>query len=295
MNKINVCFATDSFWIPFVQRAIYDIIIRKNIDTQIDFYVLVDKVKECKDFEPFNAIENIRVVVKCLDSTKEFPNARRYYQPWHNTFGYLKLVIPVLDIFKDIDKVLYLDVDVLARKDITDIYNLDLEGKPLGCTREWLAVSKDNYMTIKTLGHIQSGLFLMDLPKLRKIHFTEIMRVNAPYIQTDQFLINECAVQHCKHIDPKYMIPYHWIVYESPLFKDINRWNEFSDTNYKSIEELVDSSYFWHFCGNKERYYKSYDLVKKIFDTSKERTDHFLSTGEVMSWKKEDDLFFYKT
>lgn len=292
-NELHICFVTDKQWLRFTQRAIYDIIIRKNKDTKITFYILVDRVNDCKMFDIFNTVENISAITVEVDSKKEFPNARRYPQSWHNTFGYLKLAIPSLDVFKNVDRVIYLDVDVLARKDLTDIFNLDLHGKGIGCTKNWWHIRQVNYLDFSIRGDMDSGIMVMDLPRLRSIHFTEICRINAVYISRDQCIIDSCMSKECNYIDPKYMIPYHLIVDGSPAYKDISRWNNFFNTNYKSIDELIDESYFWHFAGYKEEDYIHMPSEKICFDTSEKRLQEFLKTNKVMPWKKEDDDILY--
>ena len=111
-NILHICFATNSNWLRFTQCAIYDIIIRKNKDTKIIFYVLLDKIKRNNTFDKFCTIDNVNVITKEVNSDEEFPGAKRYRtRPWIDKFGYLRLLIPNLDIFKDVERVLYLDVD----------------------------------------------------------------------------------------------------------------------------------------------------------------------------------------
>lgn len=290
---LHICFATDKRWLPFVQTAIYEIIIKKNKDTKITFYVLIDKVKNCTMFEAFNTIDNIKVITQELDSDDSFKDSLSYHYTWHNKFGYLRLLIPELPIFKDIDRVLYIDVDMFAQRDVTDLYHLDLNNKPLGCVRNWWFVRFDNWDGFAEAKGIDNGLILMDLPKLREIKFTERCIEASKFIPTDQYVLNRNMLEYVNFIEPKYMLPYQLIKCDDLSYRNIEHWNRFYNINYKSIDELLVESYFWHIPGDKDKYYKEYEPIKDLFDTTRKRVDQFFETGKVMIWKKEDDLRFY--
>ena len=292
-NILHICFATNSNWLRFTQCAIYDIIIRKNKDTKIIFYVLLDKIKRNNTFDKFCTIDNVNVITKEVNSDEEFPGAKRYRtRPWIDKFGYLRLLIPNLDIFKDVERVLYLDVDVLARKDLSDLYFSEMNGKALNCVKEYhlLEQTASSYKYCNTSFFAHTGFMLMDLQALRDLHFTEKCKVNSQYISTDSAIISNTFSKNINYLDPKYMIPYHHIVSKEYDYRNIEKWNKLFGTNYKDINELVQNSYLWHFCCDKENRYKETTCVKTSFDLSETRLLNFESTEKVMKWKPEDDI-----
>ena len=297
-QELHISFVTDSGWLRSTQRAIYDVIIRKNKDTRITFYVLLDNINDYREFDLFNSINNIKVIPISLNSKKEFPNARRYLQSWHNTFGYLRLIIPDLEIFKDIDRVLYLDVDVLTLKDLSDIYNVDLEDKPFGCVKDCYHIGyTDIHNCYITENGVDTGLIVMDLKKMRDICFTRLCRANICDVTSDYHMINTYFLQHNKYLNPEYQIPIHYITNGKSIFKDISAWNKFFKVKYESIEEFVKNSYTWHFRGNKNVMYNQYPIVRTAFDLSEQRLNDFLLSKQVMQWEPKDDITlttFYK-
>lgn len=288
-NKLHMAFATNLKWLNFVQRAIYDIIIRKSKETNITFYVLLDRIKNCHDFDIFNSIENINVISISLDSRKEFPYAKKYIQSWHDYFGYLRLLIPDLDIFKNIERVLYLDVDVLARKDLSDIYNVDLGDKAFGCIKDCWHIGYEDKNQYITSNGVDTGLIVMDIQKMKNICFTKRSKVNIQSVSSDQYMVNNYFLQDNKYLDIRYQIPVHYITNNLNVFKDISSWNCFFHTKYESTEELIKESYTWHFRGDKDKMYKQYPIVKTAFDLSEKRLNDFLLSKQVMQWKPEDD------
>ena len=291
MSKLHICYCTDSYFVPWTQRSMYDIIIRKNPETEIKFYILLNKIESCDAFEKFKEIEGIEVVTSFHDTDKIFTGAIPDMSWWHkNGFAFLRMIIPTLDIFEGINRVLYIDVDTLARRDLTDLYNVGLDDKILGYTKESMALSFN--MVHPYLDAMRNtGVIVMDLEKMRNFNFTEKC-IEMCRIKSAEYRVIPAVVdQYAKHLDPKYNIPYADVVHGSDYFKDINNWNIFHKTNYTSLNELIDESYIWHFLGNSK--WPMWDDIKRILNESVVRTDLFLETGKVMNWKKEDDLMFY--
>jgi len=290
MSILNICFTTNDKWVRQVQRAIYDIIIRKNSNTGINFFVLCDNFDGTSYFEPFLHVPNITVRTQNIDTQLEFNyKIAPYYYDWIGPFKHLKFLIPDLELFKDVDKVLYLDVDMLARKDLTPLYEYDLENYALGAVRDYSHLRMPNFADIfRVCNKIESGMYLMNLRKLRKLGFTEKCKIETQRFCGDLPVMESVGLAYMKFLDPKWQIPYHFMCSES-IYRDINRWNEYTGSEYESIEELVQASFLWHYCGDKEVYYETVPHVKDSFDLSEERLAEFLKTGVVMDWKPSDD------
>jgi hypothetical protein len=287
---LHICFTTNQRWLRQTQRAIYDIIIRKNQDTEITFYILFDTEDFSDSFTPFKDIPGITIVTKTIDTQLEFNyKIIPYIYEWVGQFKHLKFLIPELDIFEGVDKVLYVDVDMLARKDLTSLYNYDLENYAIGAVRDYSHLRMPNYMDIfRTCNKIENGLLLMNLRKLRKLNFTERCKAETGRFVGDLGVLEAVAFPYTKLLDPKCQIPYHFMCAE-PVFREIERWNEYTGAEYETILDLVRESYFWHYCGDKTDFYAHNPHVKTSFDLSEERLAEFLKTGTVMDWKPSDD------
>lgn len=289
--KIHICHVTNEKWYRFTLRTMYDIIIRKNPETEIKFYVLLDRVDKYDELDAFNAIDGIEVVTKYVDSYEEFGQLKMYHSPWVGQEKHIKFLIPELDIFEGVDRVLYLDIDMLARKDLTDVYNTNLHDKPIGLCRDYYSLLDGSFAVApeNRVKQLESGLMVMDLPKLRDIEFTKQCKDIAPYYCGDVPVVNTICTPIAQKLDPKYQIPFHEMSVIGN-FRIIEHWNIYNNTSYETIEELIDSSYLWHFCGDKKRMYNTVSVVKMAFYLSELRLSAFLKTGNVMQWKPEDDM-----
>ena len=297
--KLHICFSTDSRWLRFAQRAVYDIIIRKNSETEIVFYILGDKIEAgtlADAFSPFNSVPDIRVVTKSMDAIAIFGPLSPAW-PWLGPFKHLKFLIPELDIFDGVERVLCVDVDVLARKDLSGLYQTPLGRHALGAVRDYLNLRFPDCRAAFNEGNkIESGMLLMDLPKLRMRHFTDYSIYAAKENRDggDLPVLESVALPLVAFLDPKCQIPYHLISSEA-VFRDIRRWNELNRTEYADIDALVGQSDLWHYPGDKTAYYEQIPHVKAAFDLSEERLSRFLSTGEVMAWQPSDDSSLFIT
>jgi len=293
---LHICFCFDKNWIQSARRTIYDIILRKFPETKIKFYILFDGTLEDKSlFDVFNKIEDIELVIEEIDASRLFEKDTLVSTPYLGLFKHIKFLIPSLEIFKDVDRVLYLDIDMLARKDLADLYNLNLNGYPLGAVRQPLYIGTKGFPdSIKVFDTIESSVLLMDLRMLRSIGFAEmcIGISKRKECTGDMYILKELSANFIRLLDPKYAIPYHVISAEK-AYNDIHSWNYLYGTNYKSIDDLVERSYLWHFCGYKPLIYRCMPCVKACFDLSQKRLQRFLETGEVEKWSPKDDEILY--
>jgi len=293
MSKIPICYCTSSYYVPWLKRSIYDLIIRKNPDTELDIYILLNQAKPDPDFEKFNKLDKVHITIKKMDTSMEFPNHVPHPMPWLGKFRSLNMLIPELDIFKDFERILYLDLDMMARRDITPIYELDIKGAPLGMIKDWYYcrfVDPKSYLTATNT--YQNGLIIMDLPKLREKHFTQQCKMATRSCGADITIINTVAHDYIHSISPIYQIPYWDIILGNMQMKDVKNWNVMYDTNFESMHDLIDQSYFFHWCGDKDYRYNIVPICKNIIDQAQKRLDKFLQTGVVQEWTDEDERIF---
>lgn len=149
----------------------------------------------------------------------------------------MRLALP--ELFPEEDRVLWLDVDTIVRKDIGPLFDTDLEGCYVGAAEEPIR-SKE------ALKYFNSGVMLMDLNKLRDGKAREMIDlVNAREMDfPDQDAINERCRGKIKPIDPYYNSNI-WIVQvEDPAirhfaadrhYEDKPLWREYERMDWRVI------------------------------------------------------------
>ncbi|MBQ3441507.1 glycosyltransferase family 8 protein [Candidatus Saccharibacteria bacterium] len=112
-------------------------LLKNNIEP-VDIYILTIKYEGVEPFEEKTAVfldklvreKNLKNSVKLIDATdifvKNLPskNMGSYFTPC----SMLRLYIDKVPEIKKLDRILYLDYDVVCRKDLSEFYHTDMEG-----------------------------------------------------------------------------------------------------------------------------------------------------------------------
>ncbi len=168
---------------------------------------------------------------------------------------YLRLFIPYF-IPQEIEKVLYLDVDMIVQKDISTLFDLNISDYPIAAVLDPRIITFDNswggILNYKELNlpakakYFNTGLLLIDLHKWRDLNLTEkiidCINANKKFANyPDQYGLN--------------------IVLANMWFELDSLWNHFSSIETKA------SPYLIHFVEKKPIYssYKSNKVFKKKF------------------------------
>jgi lipopolysaccharide biosynthesis glycosyltransferase len=117
---------------------------------------------------------------------------------------YLRLFIP--EVLSDYDKAIYLDCDTIIQADISELYEMDFEDNYICAARDYNSIvniayyPKVNYYFTQMLNfetmdnYINSGVLLMNLPKLRDINLPEktfeLLEKHKELLYPDQDIIN---------------------------------------------------------------------------------------------------------
>ena len=175
-NQIHIVCATDENYAPFASIMMKSVL--EHTSSFVNFYVLDGGIhkktkslirKDLKKY-PHKKIHYINMASFDLD---RFPNVKHYSL---NAFS--RYFIP--ELFPNIEKILYMDVDIVVTQDIRQLYDQDLSGYAIGAVLE--DFYEGNYTTLKKYiwpnyqgndQYFNSGVLLFDIQKLIQMNFTE--------------------------------------------------------------------------------------------------------------------------
>lgn len=214
-------------------------------DSHYHFYLFY-KDLSVGELDAVKAMENVRFTVHLREISGspfgQFPGVGSL-----PTACLMRLGLP--DLLPDLDKVLYLDGDILVLEDVSALYQTDITDvlvagvKDIGCHR------KSSYTRQLSDQYINTGVMLMNLDLLRREHFVERFfeaRKNAPkYWQyQDQDVINYCCGNRIRELPPRWnYIP--WSLAGSSL-EEINR---FFNTQYADEQSIINDHAVIHIAG----------------------------------------------
>lgn len=286
MSKLHICYITDQNYISLCQTSMLSILEHKNIDTQIEFYIMGDRLEDTTNFDKFN-IDKVHVNIIPLNAKEILKRTDLKLFEYVTVCTYARYLIPTLSIFKDIDKLLYLDCDTIILKDLTELYNFNLENKLIGICKNPVRILQ-GYRVMQTFDHVDhchshnAGILLLDLNKLREINFTQkcIKRTEQTGCD-DEYIINELFFDNLQDLPPTANIPMTLFLEAFPHYiKDIDIWNLYYGTHFVSLNDLFYQGYILHFVGNTTNASANPNF-KKIYNEANERLKEFLNSGKI--------------
>ena len=184
MNTIPIAMATDNNYIMPTIVAMTSILENRNSDTKIDFYMMLsgevpqDSKNKILSLQKKYLNCNI-TLIDMKDKLKEL-----FINKYLTTATYYRLMLPSL--LPHLDKVLYLDVDIIVRKDLSELFNYNIDNFYLSGVLAYNGNSKlnrfkwrlnniktDFYMQkyggdIYKKSYINAGVMVVNLNKMRK-------------------------------------------------------------------------------------------------------------------------------
>lgn len=280
-NEICICFITDNNYVDLTKMCIWSIIKNRTSNRPIKFYILGYQLSQANLFlfHGFSRYDNISIYSTNVDLDSYIPYE---LQIRHCTkANWMDFLIPELPVLRDLNRVLYIDPDIIVRKDLSSLYDHDLHSKALGCVKDFglACVYNTNPVDMKTYTFTNAGVILMDIKKLQEKEFTKHCLENVQKTKLlDQDIINELFKNDICFLEPKYNFSWHKTFIVKGNYAKIEKYNELYGTHYKSLKELENDSVIWHFHGDKNKMLKEQKVIKDLFDSYLNEANIFLCT-----------------
>lgn len=230
MINIALCFDNN-----FVRQAgvLIQSIIESNKDNQINIYCVNDYISD-ENKEKFSSLfkyPNLKVHFTSLDISKisDFPVRKEN----HITLAtYYRLLLPVI-LPKELDRVLYLDCDMICVDGLDEFYKSDFDGHSCFMVADMFYDRIENVTRLSTDHYFNAGMLLINLEYWRKYDISKklldfIMNHGDICIAHDQDAINAVLHGTIKLAPAKYNIqldflrrkPYNLVINNQEVFED---------------------------------------------------------------------------
>lgn len=167
----------------------------------------------------------------------------------------MRLNLP--NLLTDIDKVLYLDGDILVHQDLAQVYQWNLGENLIAATKAPLPLRDPEFMkNFPGNTYINTGVMVMNLDRMRAENTVDQFIANAPTVIqfwqcADQDIINyTCAGRIA-------ILPVHYngmsALYQQQIQRDINCFNAYYGSRYTSYRELENDFLLTHWAGPIEQ------------------------------------------
>lgn len=259
---IHIACGLDNNYAPYCTILLYSIL-ENNKQDDITFHLLTNNMNEVnrKTIQQMVADYGKIIFFHHIDKDlfQDFPISGHI-----NYATYLRLLLP--SVLPDLDKVLYLDCDMIIDGNLKELWDINIENYALAGVRD---SENDNIRLYnrlgydQSLGYINAGVLLMNLKEWRKDNVLSeaIKRITSnprKYCYWDQDFINEF------YCDRKLLLDFKFNLMEFFLFS----YNKFiiSRKYFRDIERAIKKPTIIHFCGHIKPWHIEYSSpIKYIF------------------------------
>lgn len=164
-NSIKVCFCIDENYVCQLGAVLYSLV-ETNNHNRVDIYVISSQVSEVAKLrltDVVKAVDNFSITfVDSKDKEVQSLEAGGHI----SAATYMRFEVPVL--LSELDKVLYLDADLIIADDLGEFWNVDISRSFVGAVENPFF---DRYISLgmtHDMGYFNAGVLLMNLTLWRE-------------------------------------------------------------------------------------------------------------------------------
>ena len=169
--KINVSYCADHNYSYLLASSIASILTNAKEDDNLFFYILdngltredrdiISSLKKIKEFSIQFKQLDISIFDCCGIET------RSKFKQYNNISTYGRLLIA--NIFTEVDKLLYLDADIIVEKSLSELFSIHLNGKLFGACTDKDSIVQATRLNIFHGSYFNAGVLLIDCIQWRK-------------------------------------------------------------------------------------------------------------------------------
>lgn len=231
MNEINICMSCDDNYAVYLATSIQSILFNSKKNEIINFYILDGGISEKSKRFIYNIINkyNSNIQFCNIDTNK--------YDKWFKMIinindEYSKNISPatfyrisISNILKEIDKILYIDVDTIITSSLYELYNINIDNYYIAAIKDYGGdLVKQLEKKFNLYQYFNAGILLINNKKFIEDKLEEKFNIffennYEKIIFHDQDILNYVCNGKIKYLDYKYnFMPY---IEEKPDIKDI--------------------------------------------------------------------------
>ena len=217
MQNYNICFSLDSKYTEQFCVSAVSILKNANADDNINFYILdggltendktnIELLKNIKDF----SIEYLQINEKDFKDCPMLKEKSDEHKDYHVTLPtYFRFKLP--ELLPKLDKVLYLDCDVIVRTSLKELFAVSLKDKAVAMVEDVESKRESERLAIKK--YFNAGVMLINLDYWRKNNVSTLLFEYAKnnkkkILWQDQDVINAVLEGKIKSISLKWNYQY---------------------------------------------------------------------------------------
>ena len=199
-GRIDIFLSSDENYAPHLAVAVVSILRNANPDDRIAFHVASRGITETSRGRLACLAESRGATLRFIDVSEGLVRAYEktmvlQQNDYVNVTSYFRLAMG--ELFPDLDRIIYLDCDVIARKSFSPLWKTDLGGQVLAAVEDQGFGERMDFEKglLGVSRYFNSGVLLVDLDRWRREHCGErclefALTSTLPTIWHDQTILN---------------------------------------------------------------------------------------------------------
>jgi lipopolysaccharide biosynthesis glycosyltransferase len=184
LTEVSVAFICDHTYALPTGVAVSSLICNRKPDTVYDIYIIASNLTQA-DIAIFRAFTKPHVKIHIIEASSEkYRNAEHFGHI--STATYLKFELP--DLLLGLDKVLYLDGDVIIQRDLAELFDMNIENFNAAAVKDIGLIH--NVHNIKN--YVNTGVLLLNLKRMRKQHLPATLMETVTSAKDIHFMDQDC-------------------------------------------------------------------------------------------------------
>lgn len=259
-KRIPIVMISDDNFVMQTCVAITSLYKNKNADTVYEVFVVM---AECSQYseEIFQKMQKEDCIITLVRASLE--QYRDIRQLAHISIACL-LKFDICELIPSYDKLLYLDGDIIVRKDLTELYNTELGDNYVAAVKELYCMKNDD-------GCINAGIMLFNAKKMRDDGMRDILVAKRKSLgnrsSMDQQTYNMVIKGKIKYLSLVYNCVPGRLIGDVKMDYSIKELNSLYGTNYRSAKQAINDAVIIHFAtGNKPWKYTFAPCAKEWYE-----------------------------
>jgi len=247
-EPINIAMICDKNYVVPTKTLINSIVKNKHSKDKLNIIVVGVALDE-NDRNSFAQFKDEDVNIKVLNPTDSFDEIKIQHVHVSKAALY-KMILP--NILPEINKVIYLDSDMLVLDSLSDLYATDIGDVYVGAVVDLVAeVSQKHHERLGVDHYFNSGMLMLNLEKLRQDNLVEKL-INRRKEDTsnyfmDQDVFNWIMREKVRLLSPRYnrmLTTYRYMSEEEEA--------KYNNMSVSQLREMKETAVIWHYT-NKDK------------------------------------------
>ena len=260
IDDIHIVFASDDNYAQHTAVAMASVLLNTKVPQKVCFYLIDDEIKLANKIKITETVQKLQGNIEFV-KIKNNDLANCYVSGELSRASYFRLDIANI-LSESVERIIYLDCDLLVYADIAEMWNIDMQGKPVAATCDLgiMASGRIRKQKHKQIGlsfdapYFNAGVLMMDLKKWREGNYAaDIIKLASEnqFSNHDQDALNKFFMYNWQEI------PLKWDVIP-PVFNLFTKILTKPDLRKKAIEAKLNPAIFHYAGGYKPWEYKVY-------------------------------------